>query len=141
MSNYEKPIILANGELSEGVFAASGSYPGVNPSSSGYNVNYWEDQTNDAGTGKDFNVFHVDMQYNGTGDSYNSTHTIAIEFDKPVEVIETSGYQYEMVGNTLYITAHTGANQTENVGLSAVKVKPTDGSNQVKINSATASGY
>ena len=135
MNNYEKPIVLANSELSEGVYAASGPYPG----SSDYQVTYYEDQAQDVNKG--FNVFHVDMKYNGTGDSYNSTHTIALEFDKPVKVLETSGYQYELVGNTLYITATGGANQTADVGMSAIKVKPLDGSNSVNINNASASGH
>lgn len=131
MNNYEKPIVLANSELSEGVYAASGGLQG----SSDYETEAYQTQGYADGNGI---VFQVNGTYKGnsSGGANNTNHVVAVKFDKPVNVLECSGfeYYYNETGDTVYIKKQTGPNGYEKiVGQNAFKVVPTDGSKEVKV--------
>lgn len=93
MSNYEKPIVLANSELSEGVYAASGTY-GFN------NANADIHQRPETGRGN--YVLNVGANQQNGEMSYNQTVTLT--FNQPVTVVNTGN------GNTGVIVEGDGTN-------------------------------
>lgn len=80
MKNYKKPIVLANSELSEGVFAASGGY-GFN------NASAYIHQDGELGR-NDYRL-QVDAWQN-EGQLSNS-QTITLTFNHPVTITQAGG--------------------------------------------------
>lgn len=109
MKNYEKPIILANNELSEGVFAASGAVAGGNGTLS-----------------VSVSVASTDGNktcYFGGAVTNNSSETISdwniqLSFDGAVATASVSNCNVSISGNTITITPAYDWNRTIEAGLS-----------------------
>lgn len=116
MNNYEKPIVLVNSELSEGVFAASGgtgcfsysAYSGGNLSDSeGY--------------------YEYNVTFSHTPDAHGCTHYFVVYFDStPEDVIATTntdGFTALISGNSVtFAGQQSQANPNENCNI-GMKIK------------------
>lgn len=88
MKNYEKPIILKNEELAEGVYAASGDcmYAEI------HNLRYDGDNTM---------RFGVWYQHRASNDHCATSTYITLGFDTPVALSDTNGYTTTMSADRL----------------------------------------
>ncbi len=117
MKNYEKPVVMVNEGLAEGVYAASGCFLAtatmVQAAETG-NLNY---------------TYQVDGQHNAT--HHSTSQTVTFEFAYPVEYV--SGGQYVSGDGTKKITIdfsqHFELEQT--AGLGNLVVKPVDSANSL----------
>ncbi len=135
MKNYEKPIVLANSELSEGVFAASGGYQG----SPDYNINAYVHQQTETGR-QDYRV-QVGGTYNNSSDeNNNSNHVLVVQFDQPVEIVGCGYECYLGENNTVCIKYPTGANSSADFGLGDLIVKPVTDTGSLGVVGATGYG-
>lgn len=96
MKTYEKPIILANSELSEGVFAASGSYQ---PSSQPTNNNYSFSERDSWGTGANY-----DFTLTNTGDEHVDSLTITVPVGSGLTGVQGNGTVTNNGDGTITIT-------------------------------------
>lgn len=104
MKNYEKPVVLANNEMSEGVYAASGSTCWV----------LVEDRK-EAGTKPDSVCFYVKAHHNTSEGHGYEPICLTIVFNTSVSVLGCTNGTYEVNGNIVKITSTGGlvANQNE----------------------------
>lgn len=113
MNNYEKPIVLANNELSEGVFAASGG-------SECYTVSSYIHQTPQVGRG-DYRI-----QLNATHAADDKHHSgqqiLTISFNQPVEYSSSNGTALVRAGTELKIQFNYHSNASDNIGLGELVV-------------------
>lgn len=117
MKTYERPIVLANEELAEGVYAASGAVAG----SGCYSVTTNIHQKPETGRG-DYRI-QVDARH-AAGDNHHSGHqTLIMSFNKAVEYGSSEG-QLESGNNTATISINYSyhSNASDNVGLGDVVV-------------------
>jgi hypothetical protein len=117
MKNYVKPVVLANEELAEGVYAASGDC---------YTVSGYIHQVPENGRG-DYRV-----QFNGVhaaGDGHHSgTQVLIISFNLPVVYKGSNGTLIGGDGtNTISIEYHYHNNGNDNIGLGDVIVEADPG--------------
>lgn len=136
MNNYEKPIVLANSELSEGVYAASGY-----GSSDGYNLTLRNHQ--EPALGQDDYRYQFDVNYNSNADVGNTNHILTIQFNQPVD-ITSAGNNGTVISNSnglVQIMYTTPGNSSENIGLGDLIVKTTNGGGNLDYSSATMTGY
>ena len=118
MRNYEKPVVLANNEMSEGVYAASGDTCWV----------LGEPRT-EAGTKPESICFYIEAHHNTTEGHGNEPITVTLVFNKAVSVVSCNSGTYELSGSVVKITSANGlvANQNEKWEPS-VEVEAVDGS-------------
>lgn len=129
MSNYERPIVLANDELSEGVFAASGA-AGIGCWDTGItSVQSWNGQQH---------IFEVSGSHVDT-DHMSSSQSMAITFSGPVQNVQVEGNVVvdRVEGNVVYVTRnlhgeHAGEEMTFKIWVA--------GSNQAETEALTATG-
>lgn len=117
MKNYEKPIVLVNEELAEGVYAASGAAAGDDC----YSVTAYIHQTPETGRG-DFRI-QVDAVH-AAGDGHHSgKQTLVLSFNQTVTYVGSNG-SLSGGDNTASIridyTYHNNGN--DNIGLGDVIV-------------------
>ncbi len=117
--NYEKPIILANSELSEGIFAASGMYGGSDcyTSISG--------SVQSPETGRENYCIQVNGKHSaGDGGHTTSSQTLVMTFNQPVQYVSSQGSNPRLSadGCTLYIDYSYWNNPSDNIGLGDVYV-------------------
>lgn len=117
MDNYEKPAVLANEEISEGVYAASGSDAGEDC----YTVSAYIHQTPETGRGDyriQVNAVHA------AGDGHHSgQQTLELSFNQPVEYSWSNGSLSGGDGTasiTIDYSYHNNGN--DNIGLGDVIV-------------------
>lgn len=127
MKNYEKPIVLANSELSEGVYAASGPYQATG--SDCYKAGANTTQAPEYGRGSF--CLHVDGKHNSVdGDGHaTDSQTLVLTLSNPVEVVASQGKNVTVSpdGYTVYIDYSYHNNSSDNIGLSDVYVRTKDG--------------
>ena len=119
---YEKPIIIPNDELAEGVYAASGSVGGNDC----YTVTAYIHQTPETGRG-DFRI-----QVNGVHAAADSHHSgeqvLVITFNQPVTYKSSNGALSGGDGtSTLRITYQYHNNGNDNIGLGDLVVESDAG--------------
>ncbi len=138
MKNYEKPIVLANSELSEGVFAASGGFTGYGD---GYNLTLNSHQTPE--TGRNDYRYNFNVSYASDSDQGNTNHILTIEFNQPVDItsVGNNGRIVSNVNGVVQIEYTTPGNSSENIGLGDLIVQPTNGGGNLDYTSATMTGY
>lgn len=126
MKNYVRPIVLANEELAEGVYAASGG--GSSSVTAGgddcYIVTARIHQTPEIG--RDDYRIQVDGRHETT---HHSDHQIlTLYFNQPVTYVSSQGELLSGNGtNTIEIDYHYHNNGVDNIGLGDVVVKSGDG--------------
>ncbi len=116
MKNYERPIVLTNNELAEGVYAASGDC---------YEVSAKIHQTPEIGRG-DYRI-QVNAVHNADHNSANN-QCLHITFNQAV-VYKSSGGTLESGDgtNTITIGYKYWNNHTDNIGLGDVVVESDPG--------------
>jgi len=117
MEKYESPVVLANEELAEGVYAASGS--------DCYTATAHIHQTPETGRG-DFRI-QVDGRHEAK-DHYNEQQRLHITFNLPVKYKSSQGtLESGDETNTLVIGYHYHNNETDNIGLGDLVVVADSG--------------
>ena len=109
MKKYEKPIILANSDLSEGVYTASGGC---------YDVTAYITQSPQTGRGD----FRIQVNAAHTGKHTSDSQVLTISFNKPVEHKEGGTYIAGNGSTTLTIKLDYHQNPTGNVGFNGLVV-------------------
>lgn len=122
MKNYVKPMVLANEELAEGVYAASGAMTGDDCYSVTYNIH----QRPQEGRGDyriQFNATH------GANDGHHSAEqNLIVAFNMPVEYAGSGGTYVSGSGtNTIVVRFNYHSNATEGIGLGDLIVKADAG--------------
>lgn len=117
MKNYAKPVVLANADLAEGIYAASGA------DSTCYTVNARICQRPETGR-EDYRI-QVDAKHNA--DHNCNGQLLTIEFNKPVQYISSNGQLDEIFGNVIRIKYGYWNNPHDNIGLGDIVVKSTEG--------------
>lgn len=113
MKNYEKPIILTNEELAEGVYAGSGSC-----------YTFKAEIVQKPSTGMDYYTIQVDGRHAATDNHHSSERTVVIVFNQNVTYKESNAKTVTGSGtNTLsltYVDGYSGSyhnNGSDNIGL------------------------
>ena len=101
MKNYEKPVVLVNEELAEGVYAGSGD-------GDCWTIRASQDQEYGGGSlgGKTFRVYceHIGMQH------ISLASTFTITFDGPVLNAKCENFATTVSGNTVTVVRENHAN-------------------------------
>ena len=110
MRNYERPVVLVNSELSEGVYAASGA-----SGSACYSTTAYIHQTPETGRG-DYRIqvnAHHDADHNCNG------QILTISFNQSVDFVSCSEGTIigSTSGTTLQLKMSYWNNHTDNIGL------------------------
>lgn len=109
MKKYEKPIILANSDLSEGVYAASGGC---------YNVTATIMQTPQTGRGD----YRIQVNAVHAGEHTSESQVLTISFNQPVDYASGGTLLTGSGSTTLTIQLIYHQNTTDNIGLSDLHV-------------------
>lgn len=118
MKNYEKPMVLANEELAEGVYAASGS--------DCYTVTYNIHQAPQEGRG-DYRI-QVDATHAAADNHHSGEQILILTFNLPVTYVSSNGTLLSGDGSTclnIKFTYHNNA--SEYIGLGDVVVTADPG--------------
>ncbi len=135
MKNYERPIVMINEDLAEGVYAASGAGVG-----SCYLVNSFGCQNPYEITGTDMNAWtvHVDGVHNDPG-HHSSYREVTIVFNYPVQVHAKESNTTVLSGdgtNTIVVSLNHHNNSVDNIGLSGFVVKVDKSITDLKVTNA-----
>lgn len=117
MKNYAKPVVLANADLAEGIYAASGA------DSTCYTVNAIIHQRPVTGR----NDYRIKVNAKHNADHCCNGQLLVLKFNKPVEYISSSGQLKENFGNVLRIMYTYWNNPHDNIGLGDIVVKAKEG--------------
>ncbi len=124
MKNYEKPVVLANDEVSEGVYAASGAVAG--DSSDCYTVTAYIHQTPETGR-HDYRI-QVDAVHDAADDHHSGEQVLTLYFNQPVVYVRSNGTLAGGDNTTaISITYNYHNNGYDEIGLGDVFVKADDG--------------
>lgn len=85
MINYERPVILANEDVAEGVYAASGAVAGADC----YNVTAYIHQIPETGRG-DYRI-QVDAVHAAGDNHHSGKQTLILSFNQPVDYVGSNG--------------------------------------------------
>lgn len=122
MKNYERPIVMINEDLAEGVYAASG----VNCYTSSAKI------TQKPETGRETYIIQLYADHNAT-DHHSTGQVVTVTFNVPVEFVSmrsggegTATYRSGSGTNTIVIdTTYHNNNPETGIGLGELTVKPT----------------
>ncbi len=116
MKKYEKPVVMINEELAEGVYAASGCYE---VRIAGHQVPEESRKTHK-------------FQFDGSHLAYlsdghcGSGQVLVVQFDKPVDYVKSSGAYLSGTGTeTIRISYEYTQNAQDNIGLGDLEVVST----------------
>lgn len=116
MTNYEKPVVLANDDVAEGVYAASGCYT----------VSAYITQTPE--TGRETYCVHLDAVH--MAEHHSTQQVVDLSFNQSVDFEWCNAADCSCSGSgssTLSLTFSYHANEIENHGLGDVYLKSGDG--------------
>lgn len=116
MTNYEKPVVLANDDVAEGVYAASGCYT----------VSAYITQRPEVG--RETYCVHLDAVH--MAEHHSTQQVVDLSFNQSVDFEWCNAADCTCSGSgtsTLTLTFGYHANDTENHGLGDVYVKSGDG--------------
>ena len=122
MKNYEKPIIITNEEIAEGVYAASGDC---------YTFKARIVQT--PATGLPYYVIQIDGKHNALDGHHSNNRTVKITFNQPVTYVESMAKSCSGSGTNMLSLEYEGTNGSyhnnavENIGLGDLKVTSAEG--------------
>lgn len=123
MMNYEKPVVLANEDVAEGVYAASGAGVG---GSNCYTVSAYITQTPE--TGNETYCIHMDAVH--MAEHHSTQQVVDLSFNQSVDFQWCNAANCTCSGSgssTLTLTFSYHANFTENHGLGDVYVSSGEG--------------
>jgi len=125
MKTYERPVAIANDELVEGVYMASGASAG----SDCYTVNAYIHQRPETGR-EDYRI-QVNAAHAATDKHHSGKQTLIISFNQPVEYISCNANGASLAGgnntNTLEIDMTYHNNASDNIGFGDLVVKSESG--------------
>ena len=130
MKNYEKPVVLANEELAEGVYAGSGDC---------YTYTGSISQVPDLG--RDYYVVHIDGRHEASDKHHSTGRSLQIVFNQPVTYMSSMGEKVEGSGTsvlTLTFGVGNGSyhhNASDNAGLSDLKLYSEPGLELISVTS------
>ncbi|MDE6887598.1 MAG: hypothetical protein K2P45_02975 [Eubacterium sp.] len=123
MKNYEKPIILANDSLAEGVYAASGD----TASSDCYTVTARIHQKPE--TGRDYYVIQADAVHGA--EHHGGQQHLLLSFNQPVTFVNASSSNASLAGgngtNCIDIAYSYHQNGSDNIGTGDIAVSSGEG--------------
>ncbi len=99
---YNKPVILTNDDMAEGVYAASGG----NATSECWTVTVTKDQTDAGG----YCTFRVDARHSNSAVHISTKTVVKIVFSDTVTNAEFEGFQSSVNGSTVTLTRESHAN-------------------------------
>ncbi len=115
MKNYEKPVVLVNDEIAEGVYMASGDC---------YTVTYKIHQAPQMGRIN----YRIQFDARHDADHHSTQQTLKITFNQPVDFDSCNGICTSGSGtNTLLIDFVYHNNNTDNIGLGELSVLANEG--------------
>lgn len=103
MKKYERPIVLVNEELAEGVYAASG---GAEVTSDCWTVNVTKDQEDAGG----YSTYRVAATHSNSVTHISTKTVVTVVFDGTVTSAEYEGFDVSVSGNTVTLTRESHAN-------------------------------
>lgn len=114
MKNYEKPVILVNEELAEGVYAASGAVSGGGDSSDG---------------GASGGVTVSSVELSAAGDQWNKVNTYKVTIENPgnAELADWSASVSVTSGTASAATIYNGWLASASLNGSTITVRPGGG--------------
>ncbi len=116
-NTYEKPVVLANEELAEGVYAASGA------GSDCYTVTAYIHQRPE--TGRETYAIQVNAVHAAT--HHSTAQELVLYFNMPVTYVASQGsYKSGSGTSELHVSYTYHNNNTENIGLGDVYVTCSD---------------
>lgn len=122
MKDYEKPVLLSNDEVFEGIYAASGASEGGDC----YTVTAYIHQSPETGRG-DFRI-QVDAVHAASDGHHSTEQVLALSFNQPVEYVSSQGTLVSGSGtSTINIKYNYHNNAYENIGLGDVCVTSNAG--------------
>jgi len=123
MKNYQKPVVIANNELAEGVYAASGDC-----------YSFTADIKQKPELGNPCYVIQIDGKHEADDGHHSSERTVRLVFNQPVEYVSSNAASVSGDGtSSLDLTFVDGVNGSyhnngvDNIGLGQLKVKSGDG--------------
>lgn len=128
MRKYEKPVIIANDSLAEGVYAASGDAPSaVDPDCYTVTANIHQRPE----TGREDYRIQVNGHHNAADGHHSGEQHLFLSFNQPVNFSFTNGANGTCVGgngtSTIEISYNYHNNANDNIGLGDVVVTSGDG--------------
>ncbi len=124
MTNYERPMIIANGDLAESVYAASGADGGSGADC--YTVTTKIHQQPETGRG-DFRI-QVDAAHAATDGHHSGQQTLVISFNQSVQYSSSNGALVSGDGTAELMIDYTYHNNaTDNIGLGDLVVQADAG--------------
>lgn len=116
MRKYEKPIIIVNKDLAEGVYAASGSQC--------YTIDAYITQSPTIGRGD----YRIQLNAVHNASHTNNEQTLTIKFNQSVKYVHSNGtLAYGDNTNTLIINFSYWQNEYDKVGLGELVVTSDEG--------------
>lgn len=107
MKNYEKPVVLVNEELAEGVYAASGAVATTTETSSEcWTVTVTRDQEDAGG----YSTYRVSALHSNEVVHISSKTVVTVVFDGTVTAAKFEGFEASISGNTVTLTRESHAN-------------------------------
>ena len=124
MKKYVKPMVIANEELAEGVFAASGDNC----------YTFWARICQTPELGNEVYVIQVDGKHAAADGHHSSERSVIINFNLPVSYVSSNAKEVSGDGTTslklVYVDGYNGAyhnNGEDNIGLGQLKIKADAG--------------
>lgn len=119
-STYQKPIVLLNEELSEGVYASSGCFT----------VDAWVQQR--PAVGMDYYVIQAKATHDASDNHHSANQVLTLKFNQPVTYYSCYGPSAKCVGgdgtDTLQVAFQYHQNGgPEGIGLADINVKSAAG--------------
>ena len=102
MKAYERPIVLVNEELAEGVYAASGA----EVSTDCWTVDVTRDQEDAGG----YSTYRVAATHSNSVTHISTKTVVTVVFDGAVTSAEYEGFDVSVSGNTVTLTRESHAN-------------------------------
>ncbi len=117
---YEKPMILTNDDLSEGIYMASGV------GSACYTA--WGRIEQTPSTGRGNYVLRLDGKHAATDGHTNDAQTVTVSFNQPVTYVSSSGTLVSGSGTSTIVLNYTyHQNSNDNIGLGNMTVESDAG--------------
>ena len=126
MKNYEKPVVIANEELAEGVYAGSGDC-----------YTFKGTVVQQPALGMDYYVVQIDGYHHAPDGHHSNNRTVKVEFNQNVTYVESMAKSYTGSGSSVLYLEYEGTNGSyhnnsgwpdkEYIGLGDLKVKSAPG--------------
>jgi len=101
MKNYERPVVILNDELAEGIFATGGSGVNYDDDPECWTVSVTKDQVV---AHEGWATFRIQANHPGTVQHISSQSSVTITFSAPITSAVFEGFDVEVSGNVVKTT-------------------------------------